>query len=159
MLAVLQELVFDSLPDGAVWPFDRTYVRPRHFHGQLEALLVTCGTAMVHLGTRAIRVRSGQLCWVLPGVPHVMSDFSADFDMWVVQLNSTMVERGWRHATGQTGPRELSLPFASWSLPLGELLSGRAIVDVAGGELRQMSELAASVWTTPDRAQASAGLD
>src|SRR6186713_1243333 len=37
-MVLLQELVFDSLPEGAVWPFDRSYVRPPHFHGQLECL-------------------------------------------------------------------------------------------------------------------------
>src|SRR3954462_2187297 len=69
LAAVLQELVFDSLPEGAVWPFDRTYIRPPHFHGQLECLVVTRGTATLYLGTRPAVVRAGQLCWVLPGVP------------------------------------------------------------------------------------------
>ena len=86
------------MPDGAVWPFDRTYIRPPHFHGQLECLLVTRGTATLQLGTNAATVRDGQLCWILPGVPHVMGDFSADFDMWVVQLDSTLVESCWHVA-------------------------------------------------------------
>jgi AraC-like DNA-binding protein len=93
---------------------------------------------------------------VLPGVPHVMSDFSADFDMWVVQLNSKVVEAGWRQAAGASGARPPgpASPFATWSVQLGEVLSGRAIVDVAAAEQRQMSDLAAAIWTAPDQAHA-----
>src|SRR6188768_3138858 len=110
MRALLQELVFDSLPEGAVWPFDRSYLRPPHFHGQLECLLVTRGTATLYVGTRAARVESGQLCWVLPGVPHVMGEFSDDFDMWVVQFDAALVEARWRDVAGG-GARAAQGPF------------------------------------------------
>ena len=117
MQALLQELVYDAMPEGAVWPFDRTYIRPRHFHGQLEGLLVTRGTATLYLGTHGSTVREGQLCWVLPGVPHVMGDFSADFDMWVIQLDSALVESCWRERPAARATREW--PFESWSRAAG----------------------------------------
>ena len=157
MQALLQELVYDTVPDGAVWPFDRTYIRPRHFHGQLECLLVTRGTATLYLGTHGSTVREGQLCWILPGVPHVMGDFSADFDMWVIQLDSALVESCWREATGDR-EHAASGPFESWSLPLGERLAGRAIVGVTGAECRRLGELATSVWSAAQPAEASAFL-
>lgn len=166
MLAVLQELMYESLRDGAVWPFDRRYIRPRHFHGQLECLLVLRGTATLHLGTRAEQVRAGQLCWVLPGVPHVMGDFSADFDMWVVELDSALVNSCWRtlhgaglhdadarHEATNGGPHEG--PYERWSVSLGERLAGRAIVDIGGEQLRPLAELAVQVWTSTDTAHAS----
>jgi AraC-like DNA-binding protein len=144
--ALLQELVFDSMPEGAVWPFDRRYIRPPHFHGQLECLLVTRGSATLYLGTRFCRVRRGELCWVLPGVPHVMGDFSDDFDMWVVQLDSSLVESRWREAAGRVD-REAHGPFEDWSVPLGEKLAGRTVVQLTAAESRALSEQAASVWT------------
>ena len=102
--------MYESLRDGAVWPFDRRYIRPRHFHGQLECLLVLRGTATLHLGTRVEHVRAGQLCWVLPGVPHVMGDFSADFDMWVVELDSALVDSCWRKLHND-GPHDDGGPY------------------------------------------------
>src|SRR5262245_47458585 len=155
MRALLQELVFDSLPEGAVWPFDRGYIRPPHFHGQLECLLITRGTATLRLGGRTHTVRRGQLCWVLPGVAHVMGDFSADFDMWVVQLDSALVARGWRHARGTGDDVPTGGSFESWSVPLGELLAGRAIVDLTTDESRAVSELAVSVWAVGATSNAS----
>jgi len=157
MRALLQELVFDSLPEGAVWPFDRSYLRPPHFHGQLECLLVTRGTATLYLGTRAARVESGQLCWVLPGVPHVMGEFSDDFDMWVVQFDSALVEARWRDVAGG-GARAAHGPFEEWSVPLGETLAGRAVVDATAAEVRALAELAASIWTAGERPEARARL-
>lgn len=155
----MQELVFDSLPEGAVWPFDRAYIRPPHFHGQLECLLVTRGSARLHLGGRAVAVRGGQLCWVLPGLAHVMGDFSDDFDTWVVQLDSRLVARGWHQAKGGGGAEGwLDGPFESWSVPLGELLAGRPIVDLAADESRALSERAAGVWTAGAKSEASRAL-
>jgi len=145
MQVVLQELIYDSLREGAVWPFDRRYLRPPHFHGQLECLLIRRGSATLHVATQTQIVRSGQLCWILPGVPHVMGDFSPDFDMWVVELDSALVDECWAtiDAGGRAGDRG---PFASWSLTLGEQLAGRAAVDVAAAVARQLDELAAGVW-------------
>jgi AraC-like DNA-binding protein len=157
MRALLQELVFDGLPEGAVWPFDRRYIRPPHFHGQLECLLITRGSATLYLGTRASRVRGGELCWVLPGVPHVMGEFSDDLDMWVVQFDSSLVESAWRRATGGADG-EAHGPFEGWSVPLGEKLAGRTIVGVTGAESRALSDLAASVWTADDRREARTAL-
>jgi AraC-like DNA-binding protein len=112
-------------------------------------------TATLYLGTRPAALRAGQLCWILPGVPHVMNEFSDDFDMWVVQLDPSLVESGWRHAVGRAGDSEHG-PFEQWSVPLGERLAGRAVVDLATEESRQLGELAASVWTAGDRPEAGA---
>jgi methylphosphotriester-DNA--protein-cysteine methyltransferase len=159
MRALLQELVFDSLPEGAVWPFDRRYIRPPHFHGQLECLLVTRGSASLYLGTRAVRVSNDQLCWVLPGVPHAMGEFSDDFDMWVVQLDSSLIESRWRRAAGHDdSDADAHGPFEDWSLPLGEKLAGRTVVGVTAAESRLLKELALAVWTAGDRPEARAAL-
>jgi AraC-like DNA-binding protein len=157
MRAVLQELIYDSLREGAVWPFDRGYIRPRHFHGQLECLLVRRGTATLHLATEAQVVREGQLCWILPGVPHVMGDFSSDFDMWVVELDTSLVDECWA-AIVPTGPSERQAPFESWSLALGERLAGRPAVDVSTDIARKLDQLAAGIWAASSPATARSGL-
>ncbi len=145
MQVVLQELLYDSLREGAVWPFDRRYIRPPHFHGQLECLLIRRGSAMLYVATQTHVVRSGQLCWILPGVPHVMGNFSADFDMWVVELDSALVDDCWAtiKAVGSLGAYA---PFESWSILLGEQLAGRPVVDVPTEVVRLLDEMAAEVW-------------
>src|SRR6478609_5187369 len=102
MHAILQELVYDAPVGGAVWPFDRDYIRPPHFHGQVELLLIRSGSANLHVGARAERLRTGQACWILPCLPHVMSAFSPDFDMWVIELEASIVGACWRRLCGGT---------------------------------------------------------
>ncbi|HLK88701.1 MAG TPA: helix-turn-helix transcriptional regulator [Polyangia bacterium] len=155
--AVLQELLYDSLREGAVWPFDRRYLRPPHFHGQLECLLIRRGSAILHVAAQTQVVRAGQLCWVLPGVPHVMSDFSPDFDMWVVELDAALVDECW--ATLNAGPPAgQHAPFESWSLPLGEKLAGRPAVDVSAEVATSLDELAAGIWAAMLPSQARSRL-
>jgi AraC-like DNA-binding protein len=155
MQVVLQELIYDSIREGAVWPFDRRYIRPPHFHGQLECLLIRQGSATLHVASQTQVVRSGQLCWILPGVPHVMDDFSADFDMWVVELDADLVDDCWA-TMNAAAPAPDHAPFESWSLPLGEQLAGRPAVDVSAEVARSLDELAAGVWAArlPDEARA-----
>jgi len=157
MQAVLQELIYDSLREGAVWPFDRNYLRPRHFHGQLECLLVLRGSATVHLATQTRTVRAGQLCWILPGVPHVMGDFSSDFDMWVVELDSALVDECWAKIVPGSASRE-ETPFESWALALGEQLAGRSLVDMPAEIAERLDGLAAAVWASARPADARSGL-
>ena len=147
MRAILQELVYDSPVGGAVWPFDRDYIRPPHFHGQVELLLIRSGAATLHVGARAERVRAGQVCWILPCLPHVMSGFSPDFDMWVIELEAPIVGACWRALSGGAGA-STSEAFEGVA-SLGERLAGRLVADVPLDEARQMSELALRVWSAP----------
>ncbi len=157
MAAILQELIYDSLREGAVWPFDRRYIRPPHFHGQVELLLIRSGQATLRLGTRAEVVRARQLCWVLPGVPHVMVGFSDDFDMWVVELDAEVAGASWRAMTcapefcGAT----TDSPFSGWAAALGDQLAGRSTVEVGAEDMRGLAALASHVWVTesPDEAR------
>jgi AraC-like DNA-binding protein len=157
MRAVLQELLYDSLREGAVWPFDRRYLRPRHFHGQLECLLVRRGSAKLHLATQTHVVRERQLCWILPGVPHVMGDFSPDFDMWVVELDTALVDECWA-TIAPAGPEQDHAPFESWSLALGERLAGRPAIDASEDVAEKLDQLAGGVWAATSPAEARSGL-
>jgi AraC-like DNA-binding protein len=145
--AMLQELVYDAPVGGAVWPFDRGYIRPPHFHGQVELLLIRSGSATVHVGARVQRLSAGQLCWILPCLPHVMTDFSSDFDMWVVELEAPVVGTGWRALTG--GAATTTAEAFAGVAALGERLAGRLATEVPPHEARQLSELARRVWSAP----------
>jgi AraC-like DNA-binding protein len=153
---ILQELVYDAASEGAVWPFDRGYIRPPHFHGQIELLLIRSGSALVHLGARLEAVRGGQLCWIPPGVPHVMSAFSEDFDMWVIQLEPSLLGACWR-ALADAPEDQASNPFG-WMVLFGDQLSGRPVVDVDGRELRDLDEMARDVWAAASRRDTRVGL-
>ena len=69
MHAILQELVYDAPVGGAVWPFDRDYIRPPHFHGQVELLLIRRGAATVHVGPRAERLARARSAGFSPAYP------------------------------------------------------------------------------------------
>jgi methylphosphotriester-DNA--protein-cysteine methyltransferase len=158
--AILQELVYDTPVGGAVWPFDRDYIRPPHFHGQVELLLATRGSATVHVGPRTERLHAGQVCWILPCLPHVMSAFSNDFDMWVIEVESPLVGACWRAFTGSTDEStgaSFAESFAGVAA-LGERLAGRLVADVPPDEAREMSELALRIWSAPSAAGVREGL-
>lgn len=147
MHAILQELVYDSPVGGAVWPFDRDYIRPPHFHGQVELLLIRSGSATLRVGARAERLRTGQVCWILPCLPHVMSAFSPDFDMWVIELEASIVGACWRSLCG--GATSTISDAFDGIASLGERLAGRLVAAVRPDEGRRMSELALRVWSAP----------
>jgi len=147
--AILQELVYDSPVGGAVWPFDRAYIRPPHFHGQVEVLLIRGGTATLHLGARQQQVRAGQLCWILPCVPHVMSAFSSDFDMWVIEVEAALMGSCWgstvrRDADPDAAPTARTAFAAVASL--GERLAGRTMTDIGAEDARRIDGLARRIW-------------
>lgn len=142
--------MYDAPVGGAVWPFDREYIRPPHFHGQVELLLALRGAATVHVGERAERLRAGQVCWILPCLPHVMSGFSPDFDMWVIELEAQLVGACWRAVSGDAGANTAEAFEGVASL--GERLAGRLVADVPRDEARRMSELALRVWSAPSTA-------
>ena len=156
MQTILQELVYDAGSEGAVWPFDRHYIRPPHFHGQIELLLILRGSARVHLGAQTIKVRAGQLCWIPPGVPHVMSEFSGDFDMWVVELEAALLGACWRATVQSSDDRQSQL--YDWMVLFGDRLSGRPVVDVGSQELRDIDALAREIWSAGAHGDPSAGL-
>lgn len=160
MTAILQELVYDSLVEGAVWPYDRRYIRPPHFHGQIECVFVRSGSAVMYLGTRSCPVSAGQLCWVLPGVPHVMGAFSAGFDMWVVELDADLVSSCWRAArrVSSRGDGNLGASFEDWSIDLGRLLVGRPVVDLLRSDAVRVDESADAVWRAGSPGSARRGL-
>jgi AraC-like DNA-binding protein len=143
--AILQELVYDSVVEGAVWPFDPEYIRPRHFHGQLECMLVRSGHAIAYLGTRAMPLRQGQLCWILPGVPHVMGGFSTDFDLWVIELDPALVSVCTLGVRGVTSDERIGI-CEDWAWWLGQKLAGREVVDIRREDAERIDEHAASVW-------------
>jgi len=156
MQSILQELVYDAASEGAVWPFDRHYLRPPHFHGQIELLLILRGSARVHLGAQTISVRAGQLCWIPPGVPHVMSGFSTDFDMWVVELEAALLGSCWRSIVGPSMQPQSKL--FDWMLLFGQRLAGRPVVDVGAPDLGDLDELARAVWCASARGDTGSGL-
>jgi len=126
------------------------YIRPPHFHGQVELLLIRSGAATIHVGARRERLRAGQMCWILPCLPHVMTDFSPDFDMWVVELEATVVGACWRALTGSASAT--TAQAFEGVAALGERLGGRLVAETAPPEARQMNELARRVWSAPSAA-------
>jgi AraC-like DNA-binding protein len=83
-----------------------------------------------------------------------MGNFSPDFDMWVVELDSALVDDCWT-TMNAGGPAGNCAPFESWSLPLGEQLAGRPAVGVSAAVAELLDELAAGVWAAklPDEAR------
>jgi AraC-like DNA-binding protein len=87
-----------------------------------------------------------------------MSDFSDDFDMWVIQLDPALVGSCWRAREADTpsGRGAAAIDRASgwagaplfddWPVRLGERLAGRAAVEIGAVETERLGQLASRVW-------------
>ena len=83
-MVLFQESYSFGPQQAVIWRFDRENIKPAHFHGQVELLIVRKGQARLQLGTREYDLSQGDVAWILPPRTHVMSGFSDDFDMWII---------------------------------------------------------------------------
>ena len=88
-----EHYLLPSTHDGAIWPFARGYLKPRHFHAQLEFLVMLRGWAKVRVGRSLHAVHAGQLVWHLPGVEHAIDETSADCELRVVHVEPDLCAR------------------------------------------------------------------
>jgi AraC-like DNA-binding protein len=129
-----EHYLLPSTVDGAIWPLSRDYPKPRHFHAQLEFLLMLRGRAQVRIGRTVHTVHAGQLVWHLPGVEHGLCEASSDCDLRVVHVEPDLcaeVGRGFSELSPARPPaRSGGSSFAGWARGLGELASGRPVVEL-----------------------------
>jgi len=130
--AIFQEhLISPQTASGAIWPFNRDYWRPAHYHSQLELILVTRGRLRERLGLSTHTAHAGQLLWHLPGVEHEVVEASADCDFLVLQAESDLCQQV---AARVRRTRELpaASPAASedWVRELGWATAGRPVVEL-----------------------------
>lgn len=132
--ALFQEhYLLPSTVQGAIWPFARDYPKPRHFHAQLELLVLLRGSAQVRIGRTLHTAHAGQLVWHLPGVEHVLQEASADCDLRVLHIEPDLCAAVGREASSFAAASTAASGMASlfdWARPLGELASGRPVVEL-----------------------------
>ncbi|MEO6599989.1 MAG: AraC family ligand binding domain-containing protein, partial [Polyangiaceae bacterium] len=132
-MALFQEhYLLPSTVDGAIWPLARDYPKPRHFHAQLELLLLLRGRAQLRIGRTLHTAHAGQLVWQLPGVEHVMCEASADCDFRVLHVEPDLCAAVGRQLA-QLVPSSSATRADSlfdWTRVLGELTSGRPVVEL-----------------------------
>lgn len=144
--AIFQEhYLLPSTHDGAIWPLSRDYPKPRHFHAQLELLIVLRGSAEVRVGRSLYTVHAGQLVWHLPGVEHAVHETSADCELRVVHVEPDLcadVQRELGAWVSQNQPVCTSSgSFGGWVHELGALVCGRPVVELARRDLDALAEL------------------
>jgi AraC-like DNA-binding protein len=129
--ALFQEHVLSGATEqGAIWAFSRPDMKPAHFHGQLEFMLVLRGRAVQRIGRTLHRVHAGQLIWHLPGIEHELVEASSDLDLRVVHLEPDLAvaaDRGAAHPSD----RRMRHAFSGWVPKLGLLAAGRPVVELA----------------------------
>lgn len=142
--AIFQEhYLLPSTRDGAIWPFAREYQKPRHFHAQLEILLMVRGAAQVRVGRSLHSVHAGQLVWLLPGVEHAVYDPSSDCELRVIHVEPDLCAQV-GHELGLHGSQPVcaaSGSFTGWAHELGALVCGRPVVELARRDLDGLMEL------------------
>ncbi|MEO8901782.1 MAG: AraC family transcriptional regulator [Polyangiaceae bacterium] len=133
--ALFQEhYLLPSTVHGAIWPLSRDYPKPRHFHAQLELLVLVRGRAQVRIGRTLHTVHAGQMVWHLPGVEHALQEASADCDLRVLHAEPDLCAAVARElapfapATSRAATRVDAL--FDWTRALGELASGRPVVEL-----------------------------
>jgi AraC-like DNA-binding protein len=129
-----EHYLLPSTVDGAIWPLSPDHLKPRHFHAQLEFLLMLRGRAQVRIGRSVHTVHAGQLVWHLPGVEHALCEASSDCDLRVVHVEPDLCAEIGREFS-ELGPgcapgRPGGSSFVGWTRGLGELASGRPVVEL-----------------------------
>jgi AraC-like DNA-binding protein len=125
-----EHYLLPSTVDGAIWPLSRDYLKPRHFHAQLEFLLMLRGHARVRIGRSLRTVYAGQLVWHLPGVEHALCERSSDCDLRVVHIEPDLCAEVGRDFSAFAPSRSAGGVFGGWTRALGVLISGRPVVEL-----------------------------
>ncbi|MEO7036978.1 MAG: AraC family transcriptional regulator [Polyangiaceae bacterium] len=133
--ALFQEhYLLPSTVHGAIWPLSRDYPKPRHFHAQLELLVLVRGRAQVRIGRTLHTAHAGQLVWHLPGVEHVLLEASADCDLRVLHVEPDLCAAVGRElapfASATSSAATRVAPLFDWARALGEFASGRPVVEL-----------------------------
>ena len=144
--AIFQEhYLLPSTRDGAIWPLARDYPKPRHFHAQLEFLVMVRGSAQVRVGRSLHAVHAGQLVWHLPGVEHAVSGTSSDCELRVVHVEPDLCAQVGRELGAHGGVNKPVYAgagsFSGWAHELGALVCGRPVVELSRPELDALLEL------------------
>jgi AraC-like DNA-binding protein len=140
-----EHYLLPSTGHGAIWPFARDYPKPRHFHAQLEFLVMLRGSAQVRVGRSLYSVHAGQLVWQLPGVEHAVYETSPDCELRVVHVEPDLCAEVGRElgAHGTTNKPVYAGPgsFSGWAHDLGALACGRPVVELTRRDLDALTEV------------------
>ena len=139
-----EHYLLPSTSDGAIWPFARDFPKPRHFHAQLEFLVMLRGSAQVRVGRSLYVVHAGQLVWHLPGVEHAVYEVSSDCELRVIHVEPDLCAQVGREL-GSHGSKDKPVyagagSFTGWAHELGALACGRPVVELARRDLDALME-------------------
>lgn len=73
---------------------------PSHHHEELEANLVTAGSATYVVGEEEVGLHPGSLLWLFPGQEHRLASATPDFRMWIVVFKPGLVQQAAARAPG-----------------------------------------------------------
>lgn len=77
---------------GKVWLADQLPARLKpHSHDELEFNLVLHGTGHYLLHGKRYELQKGSLVWLFPGQPHVLTNASTGFQMWVAVFKIDLI--------------------------------------------------------------------
>lgn len=139
-----EHYLLPSTRDGAIWPFARDYPKPRHFHAQLELLIMMRGSAQVRVGGALYAAHAGQLVWQLPGVEHAVHDVSSDCELRVIHVEPDLCAQVACELGVHGGSRPVypgSGSFTGWAHELGALVGGRPVVELSRRDFEALMEL------------------
>lgn len=140
-----EHYLLPSTRDGAIWPFARDYPKPRHFHSQLELLILLRGSAEIRVGRALYAVHAGQLVWQLPGVEHEVLDVSPDCELRVLHVEPDLCAQVWSELGLLSSVDKPVCPgpgaFTGWAHELGALVGGRPVVELARRDLDALMDL------------------
>jgi AraC-like DNA-binding protein len=144
--AIFQEHLRSPITaQGAIWPFNREYWRPTHYHAQVEFILVTRGRLQERIGRATHTAHAGQLMWHLPGVEHRVVEASSNCDFVVVQVEPDLcaeIGRSLRREQGRASSPSPA-PFADWVRELGLLAAGRPVIELKRADRDRVLEACA----------------
>lgn len=121
---------------GALFRFSASCLRPSHFHGQIEFMLVLRGAATMRIGRKLQTAHAGQLIWHLPSVAHEMVRATDDLDARIVLVEPFVAVE----LAGVCGGTGSSRPATAWVRDLGWLAARRPVVELRRSHLDALLE-------------------
>jgi AraC-like DNA-binding protein len=87
---------------GIVWRHrGNEYDHPRHRHVALELNLIVGGRGHYEVGGRCHPLTPGTVLFISPGSDHHLEERSTDFEMWILALQPTLLERACAEPAGR----------------------------------------------------------
>jgi AraC-like DNA-binding protein len=147
--AILQEFADAGRYAGAIFYYNPLWIRPAHYHGQLELLILTRGELTFRVAGLVQTIAAPALVWHLPTLEHECVRGSYDCFFWIAMFEPDFAEQilsqmtKIRQRTSALTRNVEAGPFSQWIVGLASLVGATPAFQVPARLALRLEELSA----------------